>query len=245
MITDLNREINEQYDQLTAFEKQKAKNALTELQKLYMEKNAKLHNTNFEFFGDPIPPPSTISIPAAEHKHQEVKPLLEQLRLQKSLIDHKVPHMLVSDINQCILTNWDTSPVYSAHLKYIENSVIKIRSNGPVIAENVHNSLLVVDCHQFRLHNATNCTVVPRTGGGRMVIECCKELRIAPTDSTYVSVDDFSWPTADKPNPHFTFVEQVDHSWTDEIAFGGLKPQDLNNLLTERKTETSPTNVPH
>lgn len=236
LISNLNQVASKQYNDLNAFERQKCSDMLAELRKLYSAKEKMLNKITFEFIGDPIPPSSTETTSLKLHHEIDIKPQLHGLRHQKHIISTNLPHMLISDIQECILSNWKQDPIRSIHLQDIYTSILHLVSNGPVIVERAHNSVLIIDCHQLRLHDVVNCTVVVNVSNDRIVIETCNNLKIVPQKEQKLTIDDFSWPTLGEVNPHYKISEAQDYAWIEEIQEGALNSAQLAQLKKAAET---------
>lgn len=236
LISNLNHIACKHYNDLNAFEKQKCTDMLAELRKLYSAKEKMLNKTTFQFIGDPIPP-SSIETTSLKLRHEiEVKPQLHGLRLRKHIISTNLPHMLISDIQESILSNWKQDPIRSIHLQDIDSSILHLVSNGPVIVERARNSVLIIDCHQLRLHEVVNCTIVVNVSNDRIVIETCNNLKIVPQKEKLLTIDDFSWPTLGEVNPHYTISDAQDYAWIEEIQEGALNSAQLTQVKKAAET---------
>lgn len=209
---------------------------LAELRKLYSAKEKILNKTTFEFIGVPIPPSSTEKTSLISRQKIEVKPQLHGLRRQKHIISTELPHMLISDVQECILTNPKQDAIRSIHLQDIDTTILQLVSSGPVIVKNAHNSVLIIECHQLRLHDVVNCTIVVNVSNDRIVIERCNDLKIIPQKVNNLTIDDFSWPTLGEVNPHYTISDVQDYAWIEDIQEGALSSAQLTQLKKAAET---------
>ncbi|RCK55769.1 hypothetical protein Cantr_05725 [Candida viswanathii] len=74
--------------------------------------------------------------------------------------------------------------------------------------------ILILECHQARLHNVHNSIVlVQSVENDRIIIENCSQLRV----NNGIEVDDFDFPTKETENPHF---QRIDTARDAEILNG-------------------------
>ncbi|ODV69458.1 hypothetical protein HYPBUDRAFT_84816, partial [Hyphopichia burtonii NRRL Y-1933] len=106
----------------------------------------------------------------------------------------------------------------SAHIKGGEDSVIAINSEGPIFIHDLNHCVLLLKCHQLRLHNIHNCLILVEVGNDRVVIENSNGLRIGsyPTSKKKgfqlardkIEVDDFNWPTKLEKNNNYDYLSK-------------------------------------
>lgn len=110
-------------------------------------------------------------------------------------------------------------PFASLTLKNIKESLIVCgHVNGPAHLTNVSNSIIVVACRQFRMHESRNCDVYVLTASGP-IIEDCAGIRFAPLPDHYMTdedrqvankwqhVQDFKWLRSE-PSPNWGLLEE-------------------------------------
>lgn len=106
------------------------------------------------------------------------------------------------------------SPFSTAKVDTISNSILYIAAvTGPIYLSNIKNCVLIVKCHQFRMHESRDTDVFLACASGRPIIEHCAGLRFAQfsfeTTATamvtkekekekdkivpWQTVDDFNW----------------------------------------------------
>lgn len=87
--------------------------------------------------------------------------------------------------------------------------------SGPVYIDNCQNSVLIISCHQFRLHKSSNCTIYLSCASKRPIIEDSEELlfsQFPPSLSrsspiiAWEAVDDFNWLKR-TPNIHWKSLQ--------------------------------------
>lgn len=92
-----------------------------------------------------------------------------------------------------------TKPYSTAEIDNVHNSLILLyRINGPIYINNVTNSVLVVACHQFRMHKSSNVQVF--VSSKRPIVEDCSHVTFGdfpdlpqfPNLVTWEAIDDFS-----------------------------------------------------
>jgi hypothetical protein len=89
-------------------------------------------------------------------------------------IDFHGPIINISNINKSIV-NIKTI-VGSAKISNVTNSIIFVQQiEGPVYIDDVKTSALIISCHQFRMHNSTDCQIYLGCQSKRPIIEkCCR-----------------------------------------------------------------------
>ncbi|KAI5806347.1 tubulin binding cofactor C-domain-containing protein [Geopyxis carbonaria] len=143
--------------------------------------------------------------------------------------------LLLSDLCECIV-NFPNVQFGSASLKNIDRSLLILDQvvNGPAHITGVTNSTLVLSCHQFRMHKATNvdvylmCTSQP-------IIEDCQGIRFAPykenTENLWDKVSDFKWLRNEK-SPHWSILpENERHKQWPDIGRGDIDEAKMLEIL--------------
>jgi tubulin-specific chaperone C len=149
-------------------------------------------------------------------------------------------------------------PFAGLTLRDISDSlIVSGRVAGPMHITNMRDSVLVVACRQFRMHDSRSVDVYLHCGS-RPIIEDCDDVRFAPLPSVYETeeingegkggvagngnfwdqVDDFKWLKSE-PSPHWRILEQSERVeervWT-EIVPGkpGIGVEDLLAAVKEK-----------
>ncbi|KAJ7028721.1 tubulin binding cofactor C-domain-containing protein, partial [Mycena alexandri] len=164
--------------------------------------------------------------------------------------------LTISDLNKCILNllpSNDSLPessylkISALHIRNLTDTILILPPiRGSVLIHDLKRCVLVVGCHQFRMHTSTNVNVylsIPSTP----VIEHCSKIRFAPYPVTLqmsghpypsaLSIQDFSHIKS-TPSPHWSMLSTEAHiiKWPvdvmtseNEIAesLGVLLPNDL------------------
>lgn len=104
----------------------------------------------------------------------------------------RAPKALLSNLERCIIDiRMKPSPgsdIKSVSATHIDKSLLLLgRIDGPVHLTGFHSSTIVVTCHQFRMHEANNCTVYVSCAS-TPVVEKCNNIRFAPYPPSLVSV---------------------------------------------------------
>ncbi|KAF2011768.1 TBCC-domain-containing protein [Aaosphaeria arxii CBS 175.79] len=126
-------------------------------------------------------------------------------------------------------------PFASLTLKNIKRSLIVCgQVTGPAHITGVENSVLVVACRQFRVHNSKNVDVYLFCAS-RPIIEDCENIRFAPLPEAYNppdfatipnlwnQIDDFKWLKSE-PSPNYSVLvpdERVQEKVWKETVPGG------------------------
>ncbi|KAJ6511275.1 tubulin binding cofactor C-domain-containing protein [Mycena vitilis] len=159
--------------------------------------------------------------------------------------------LTISDLHKCIVNLLaDTSDESSAQDGYSQISALHIRNltdtvlllpviRGSVLFHDLRRCVVVVGCHQFRMHTSTNVDVylsIPSTP----VIEHCSQIRFslyppalrvsADSCSDVFSVQDFSHIKS-TPSPHWSMlpVEAYIEKWPVDAI---LSDTEVSDMLT-------------
>ncbi|ODQ66480.1 hypothetical protein NADFUDRAFT_50399 [Nadsonia fulvescens var. elongata DSM 6958] len=118
----------------------------------------------------------------------------------------------------------------TANLEGVTRSLVYIKSvEGPVYMTGIVNSVLVVSCHQFRLHKSENVDIYLSCRSKRPIIEHCQAIRFSQFPQTLIlsdsqkivewdTIDDFNWLKKEKST-----------NWSTLAADGGSN--DWNAIL--------------
>ncbi|KAI9822561.1 MAG: hypothetical protein M1827_000280 [Pycnora praestabilis] len=150
-------------------------------------------------------PPSTISNQSFVHIvlspcQAPISSSGSLVSLQRCVIDMSLPIV-------------DGAPFAGLTLKSITDSLLVCgHVNGPAHVTGVQNSIIIVACRQFRMHECKDCDVYLLCAS-RPIIEACERVRFAPLPEYYMvgsdrdvrnqwdQVDDFRWLKAEhSPN---------------------------------------------
>lgn len=89
--------------------------------------------------------------------------------------------MTLSDISNCIvnLLHDHTTDFSAVHLQRVSDSVLLLpHINGSILLHDMSNCVLVVGCHQFRMHSSTRVDVYV-SAGTNPIIEHCSDIRFS------------------------------------------------------------------
>lgn len=166
------------------------------LNNLLQSKQNQLSKKRFEFKGEPVPPISNSlvvndqTVPDTSKSIQKVDNQIFEISLNE--------HMVVDCFSNSYLQT--TNEIPSIHLKSGNRSICKLTVQGPVFIHDVENSILILSCHQARLHNIHNSLVVMESvQNNRIIIENCNQIKV----NSGFEIDDFNFPTKEIKNPHF------------------------------------------
>lgn len=175
--------------------------------------NSRINVEYFRFEGEPIAPFSQGITEAA------ITPTQKSMGGENAFSDvadgvvvlHLSGHVVVRNVCNSVFAT-ETWPS-SMHLEGLRNSVFVIHCTGPVFIHDVENCVLVLKCHQLRLHNATGSAVFVEVSNDRVIIEKCRGLTLGAYSydnktlgpSLSLQVDDFDWPTKMKASPNYGY----------------------------------------
>lgn len=223
---DLQKEIEFELSSLAPFEKRRCLDLLSSLQK-YLEVKFNLLNVErFEFHGEPIPN-QKLKLQASTNTSDDLaimKPYISDINYSKKVIDSSESHALVTRFLNCVILTKES--ISSINIRKGSDSVIYLNCDGPIFAHDLENCVLILDCHQLRLHNTQNCTILPIVSNNRVVIEKCHSLKFVNlNDGTSPLVDDFSCPSKEIVNKNYAFIERnnlMDYNWIFKLDEGPL-----------------------
>lgn len=256
-----NKLIEEEVQAMTTFDKKRVIGVIDSLFKFIDIKQSQLGNREqFRFVDEPIPQESVnemnnkpnmgdikhigqklseaVQVNSKSSDVQQATSKLSGLKNVKVTIgwgDGVGGHVLISDISNTIVTTNQTSIPTSVHLKGVESSILRINSSGPVFIHDVSHTVLVLSCHQLRLHNIVDSTIIVESvGNNRIIIENCNGLKLQSTNE--IAVDDFNWPTTLTTNPHYKFSHEIDDfAWIESVTDGPTKVMKDNTKHTDIK----------
>ncbi|KAI5817071.1 tubulin binding cofactor C-domain-containing protein [Pyronema omphalodes] len=156
--------------------------------------------------------------------------------------------LLVSNIKDSIMVIPEQIKFSSASVKDVSNSVLVFGKavGGPVHITGLRDCVLVLECRQFRMHDARQVDVYLRIGS-RPIIEDCEGVRFhryggglgedgQDEGNMWDQVDDFKWLKSG-PNPHWKAVgEEKDQLWKQmqEKEVGQLEVQKVLEELIKK-----------
>ncbi|KAL4076899.1 tubulin binding cofactor C-domain-containing protein [Scleroderma yunnanense] len=130
----------------------------------------------------------------------------------------------LSDISNCIMNMLphDKTHISAIHLQRVTNCILLLpHISGSVLLHDMSNCVLVVGCHQFRMHNSTEVDVYLSVGTNP-VIEHCSNIRFAKFPDALSqdpaqqvpAVQDFSHIRA-SPSPNWSILSEgkKKHDW--------------------------------
>ncbi|CAK9442227.1 uncharacterized protein LODBEIA_P59700 [Lodderomyces beijingensis] len=176
--------------------KKKESEELNQVQAWIQSKRNELSHVQFEFQGEPQPPQfstptSTITVaPSFESNGVSVVDTRRELRGD---------HVHVARFRGSVMH----LACKSANLSHGERCIVRVNCSGPVLVQNVARCILVLSCHQARLHHVCDCVVVVLSGKGGIIVENCKRLKV----NAGVKVEDFNHPSRD---PGFHILSEVE-----------------------------------
>ncbi|PGH23832.1 hypothetical protein AJ80_02080 [Polytolypa hystricis UAMH7299] len=152
----------------------------------------------------------------------------------------------ITSLNHCVVdmpmstgtAAADSHPFATLTVKHISESLLVCgKVNGPAHVTSVDRSVIVVSCHQFRMHDCVNVDVY-LSCTSKPIIEDCRNIRFAkipeaypfsstlPTESNlWDQVQDFKWIKVE-PSPNWKVLEEedaVDDATWDELVSGAPK----------------------
>uniref|UniRef100_A0A060T541 ARAD1C08822p n=1 Tax=Blastobotrys adeninivorans TaxID=409370 RepID=A0A060T541_BLAAD len=109
----------------------------------------------------------------------------------------------------------------TAKLDNISKCFVYITGEGPVYLTNVKDSILAINCHQFRMHSSNDTQVYISCKSRRPIIEKCSGIgfgqfpsQLAEGKDVYEweAIDDFNWLRPSQ-SPHWSQITQPTLDW--------------------------------
>ncbi|KAK6506333.1 hypothetical protein TWF506_011251 [Arthrobotrys conoides] len=152
-------------------------------------------------------------------------------------------------LTSCIITPpppplTTTTTFTTASITNITTSILILpRINGPAHLTSIKNSVVVISCHQFRLHDSSDIDVY-LSCRSRPIIERCKGVRVSflpgvlrtlifgdgeeeeeeEKEDRWNQIDDFNWLKEGRPSPNWRVLE--DEERIGEEAWKGVLRED-------------------
>ncbi|CUM47149.1 uncharacterized protein AC631_02622 [Debaryomyces fabryi] len=227
----------------TSYEKRRIKDQVANLHKLVDLKLNSVDVKRFTFRNEPIPNPS----PQIVHKHHQqpnsqiaqpnntlATPLVSGIQGVKYTVNSTNSHLLIADISKSIVITGSTPSSINIHNG--SHSILQLNCNGPIFLHDLQHTIIILQCHQLRLHNIVNSTILVDVSNDKIIIENCSNLSVGnhpSLDLTMcrpIQVDDFNQPTA-RQNSHYSKVDtHADLTWIQGVNDGALQPQVIRLL---------------
>ncbi|KAG2736117.1 hypothetical protein G9P44_000207 [Scheffersomyces stipitis] len=244
---ELNKEVQEFIGEIPSYDRKRVVESVESLFKYVELKIVQLDESQrFSFEGSPIPNPDykkRDSTRKEDHDTQDNTDVSlktkggvyrDQVRVKVTIGEEGVDktgrgHLLVTNTVYSVVQCKQAS---SIHIRGGKMSVFRLVVDGPVFVHDLDRVVLVLQCHQVRLHNVRRSVImVSKTADNRMIIEDCSGLAISSLESgPLVEVDDFNWPTKAVVSPHYKAAEPVDISWIDDVDDGPLSEDTIDKL---------------
>lgn len=223
----------------TSYEKRRIKDHIANLHKVVDLKLNSVDVKKFTFRNEPVPNPS----PHIVHKHHQQPnsqltqpnntlaiPLISGIKGVKYTACSKSSHVLITDISQSIVITGSTPSSINIHNG--SHSILQLNCTGPIFLHDLENTVLILQCHQLRLHNIVNSTILVDVANDTIIIENCSNLSIGNHPHLDVAtcrpiqVDDFNHPTASTQNANYLNLDShADYAWIQDVDDGALRSQ--------------------
>ncbi|KAG0169328.1 hypothetical protein DFQ30_003736 [Apophysomyces sp. BC1015] len=162
--------------------------------------------------------------------------------------------VLLSNLTRCVVYLCDKINISALHVRNVSNCVVVCGSiGGSVLMYGFTRSVLSVTCHQFRMHEAQNATILLRVSS-RPIMEDSAEVQIGCLPSTageifanlYNEMEDFNW-LKKQASPNWSLLSDIDadklYKGTEMIARRLEQGWDHKDLLGEGMQLLPKTNV--
>ncbi|KAK6352821.1 hypothetical protein TWF696_004822 [Orbilia brochopaga] len=122
--------------------------------------------------------------------------------------------------------------------------------DGPAHVTGLEGCLLVVSCHQFRLHECRDVAVYLRCRS-RPIIEHCRGITFAPVvgsdeeegGNMWDQVDDFNWLKEGKQSPNWRFLQPEERLGEDAWRRIADTDTDVSSMLADLLPSHTPHNI--
>ncbi|KAI9365028.1 tubulin binding cofactor C-domain-containing protein [Pilaira anomala] len=136
----------------------------------------------------------------------------EKAQVQQNSVD-----VLLSNIKRCVIVlEQDNVQISAIHIKNVDSCVIYCGSiEGSVLMYGLTNSVLIVGCHQLRMHDAHNVDMLLHVTS-RPIIEDSNQIQVGRFDASdavnyFNQIEDFNW-LKKQASPNWKIMEQDRHS---------------------------------
>jgi hypothetical protein len=110
------------------------------------------------------------------------------------------------------------------NLRCVTNSIIHLGNvEGPVYMDHVEHSTLIINCHQFRIHQSHNVNALVSCTSKRPIIENCSDMRFSQypislqsdgiSSCEWTAVDDFNWIRKEHSTNWKKAIDTSDWTW--------------------------------
>lgn len=202
---------------VTLYEKRQVK---AHMAKLFLAIERAEYDTKkrFAFKGLPIPPATAPKEkPLPGNLSTEYEPLKIGSRFEKTVVmgaQYAKLHVYLENLGKSTILGCADAELapWSVHAQDLNACKVAIRCDGPIILHNVSDLILILECHQLRIHSMKNCQIFANVSNSRVIIEGSRNLAFfgfSGTELTLASfaVDDFDWPTSEAENPHYKLLD--------------------------------------
>lgn len=176
----------------------------------------------FKFSRKPEPKKSQIISPIQFKDDDEIKPTIERISNTTKIVENE-SKVFGTDIESSVIV---FKNLESITLRKITNSIIFIESNGPAFIFEMRNSIVVVKCHQLRIHDSNNSMIFPKINSQNAIIEGCSKLNFK---NDLIQVNDFDSPGTSSSNFTKESITDEDQSLLEKLQSNQLQ-EILNNL---------------
>ncbi|KAI9255564.1 tubulin binding cofactor C-domain-containing protein [Sporodiniella umbellata] len=144
--------------------------------------------------------------------------------------------VLLSDLSRCVILLETQHTISAVHIKNLENCLLFCGSiDGSVLIYGITRSIVSVDCHQLRIHNAQQLDVLMHVTS-RPIIEDSQHIttgQLTEKENTvnyFNQLEDFNW-LKKQPSPHWKLMPQERADTLKSLNLAG-SDQDLLQLLS-------------
>ncbi|KAH8829117.1 tubulin binding cofactor C-domain-containing protein [Flagelloscypha sp. PMI_526] len=196
-IVQRNKDLNDNASELPAYEVRQKTLQVKQLEQTLA--NLQQPTTKFSFKRSASKP--TVPIPQSAASPTSVSP---SIQIQSNKLITSVGESL-SSLSDCIVSLPSLSALY---VSKIQQSILVLPDvKGSLILHDLNNCILLVHCHQFRIHTSSNVTIYISCPSPP-IIESCSSLRFIsspfPDSIPFTTAQDFSHVRQDTPSPNWS-----------------------------------------
>ncbi|KAI9006652.1 tubulin binding cofactor C-domain-containing protein [Phycomyces nitens] len=134
----------------------------------------------------------------------------------------------LSNLHRCVVSLLDdTIRVSALHIKNLTECIVLCGSiEGSVLLYGFTRSIIAIDCHQFRMHDAVNVDILLCVSS-RPIIEDCDQVRVGPLEKKepcvnyFDQMEDFNW-LRKQASPHWRVMAEDESEKLNRSLVGNL-----------------------
>lgn len=148
--------------------------------------------------------------------------------VSRVVVDSQMLGVLKIDTVEKSVVALDRNCLSTVHMSNVKDSIIFLGNvEGSVYLDNVQDSTLIINCHQFRIHKSNSVHVLVSCASRRPIIENCTGMEFSQFPETlsdgrvvyrWETVDDFNWIRKERSDNWSTVEDSNDWRWLQQRA---------------------------